>query len=55
MTGEPLTATVTLLFCDLVGSTALASDLGDVAADALRHEVFASLRGRSYGAFAGRK
>jgi class 3 adenylate cyclase len=35
---------VTLLFCDLVESTALASHLGDAAADALRHEVFDALR-----------
>jgi class 3 adenylate cyclase len=41
---EPLTGTVTLLFCDLVESTALASGLGDAAADALRHDVFAALR-----------
>ncbi len=42
--GEPLTATVTLLFCDLVESTALASGLGDTAADGLRHDVFDALR-----------
>jgi class 3 adenylate cyclase len=41
---EALTATVTLLFCDLVESTALASDLGDAAADTLRHDVFDALR-----------
>ncbi len=41
---EPLTATVTLLFCDLVESTALASGIGDAAADALRHDVFDVLR-----------
>ena len=41
---EPLTATVTLLFCDLVESTALASGLGDTAADGLRHDVFDALR-----------
>jgi class 3 adenylate cyclase len=41
---EPLTATVTLLFCDLVESTALASGLGDTAADELRHDVFGVLR-----------
>ena len=41
---EPLTATVTLLFCDLVESTALASGLGDAAADDLRHDVFDALR-----------
>jgi class 3 adenylate cyclase len=41
---EPLTATVTLLFCDLVESTALASGLGEAAADELRHDVFAALR-----------
>ena len=44
VTGESLTATVTLLFCDLVESTALASELGDAAADALRHDVFDALR-----------
>ena len=44
MSAEPLTATVTLLFCDLVESTALASGLGDAAADALRRDVFAVLR-----------
>ena len=45
MTGEvPTTETVTLLFCDLVGSTALLSRLGDDANDALRREVFAALR-----------
>ena len=32
---------VTILFTDLVGSTELASDLGDVAADELRREHFA--------------
>jgi class 3 adenylate cyclase len=41
---EPLTATVTLLFCDLVESTALASGLGDAAADDLRRDVFDTLR-----------
>jgi class 3 adenylate cyclase len=41
----PLTATVTLLFCDLVESTALASGLGDTAADELRHDLFDVLRG----------
>ena len=35
---------ITILFTDLVGSTELASDLGDVAADQLRREHFASLR-----------
>ena len=35
---------ITILFTDLVGSTELASDLGDVAADELRREHFASLR-----------
>src|SRR5689334_16179561 len=44
MTAEPLTATITLLFCDLVESTALASGLGDAAADALRRDVFDALR-----------
>ena len=32
------------MFCDLVGSTALASDLGDAAADDVRHDVFGALR-----------
>lgn len=41
---EATTATVTLLFCDLVESTALASGLGDAAADTLRHDVFEALR-----------
>jgi predicted ATPase/class 3 adenylate cyclase len=35
---------VTILFTDLVGSTELASNLGDVAADELRREHFAHLR-----------
>jgi class 3 adenylate cyclase/tetratricopeptide (TPR) repeat protein len=35
---------VTILFTDLVGSTELASDLGDVAADDLRRQHFADLR-----------
>jgi adenylate cyclase len=35
---------VTILFTDLVGSTELASELGDVAADELRRQHFASLR-----------
>ena len=35
---------ITILFTDLVGSTELASDVGDVAADELRREHFASLR-----------
>ena len=39
-----VTATVTLLFCDLVESTALTSHLGDAAADGVRHEVFDALR-----------
>jgi class 3 adenylate cyclase len=42
--GEPVTATVTLLFCDLVESTALASGIGDAAADALRRDTFDALR-----------
>ena len=35
---------VTILFTDLVGSTEMASDLGDVAADELRREHFSYLR-----------
>ena len=35
---------ITILFTDLVGSTELASDLGDVAADELRRQHFADLR-----------
>lgn len=35
---------VTILFTDLVGSTELASDLGDVAADDLRRQHFVDLR-----------
>jgi class 3 adenylate cyclase len=35
---------VTILFTDLVGSTELASDMGDVAADDLRRQHFADLR-----------
>ena len=38
------TEIVTVLFCDLVGSTALLSRLGDDANDALRREVFVALR-----------
>lgn len=37
-------AHVAVLFCDLVGSTALLSALGDVANDELRRDVFAVLR-----------
>ncbi|MEY2447990.1 MAG: hypothetical protein QOH79_1466, partial [Acidimicrobiaceae bacterium] len=35
---------VTILFTDLVGSTELASEIGDAAADELRRDHFASLR-----------
>ena len=35
---------ITILFTDLVGSTELASDIGDAAADELRRAHFASLR-----------
>ncbi len=35
---------ITVLFTDLVGSTELASEVGDAAADGLRREHFASLR-----------
>jgi class 3 adenylate cyclase/pimeloyl-ACP methyl ester carboxylesterase len=37
-------ATVTVLFCDLVGSTALQASLGDDAADEIRRELFSMLR-----------
>ena len=39
--------TVTLLFTDLVGSTALASSLGDVEVDRIRRAHFATLRAAS--------
>src|SRR5712691_37266 len=35
---------ITILFTDLVGSTELASEIGDAAADELRRDHFASLR-----------
>src|SRR3954467_6314995 len=35
---------ITILFTDLVGSTELASEVGDAAADELRRDHFASLR-----------
>lgn len=38
------TTTVTLLFCDLVESTRIISELGDDAADGLRHRLFEALR-----------
>jgi class 3 adenylate cyclase len=38
------TRTVTILFCDLVGSTALMTRLGDDANDRLRRRLFAALR-----------
>ena len=38
------TTTVTVLFCDLVGSTALQSRIGDDAADEVRREFFGALR-----------
>lgn len=38
------TQTVTILFCDLVGSTALMTRLGDDANDRVRRRVFATLR-----------
>jgi class 3 adenylate cyclase/pimeloyl-ACP methyl ester carboxylesterase len=38
------TTTVTVLFCDLVGSTALQSRIGDDAADEVRREFFRVLR-----------
>ena len=47
MAGSDSTTTteiVAVLFCDLVGSTALLARLGDDANDALRRDVFAALR-----------
>ena len=38
------TATVTVLFCDVVGSTALQSAIGDDAADEVRRKLFGFLR-----------
>jgi class 3 adenylate cyclase len=35
---------ITILFTDVVGSTELASELGDGVADQLRRDHFASLR-----------
>ena len=40
----PGSATVTILFTDLVGSTELAARLGDDAADDIRRGYFAALR-----------
>jgi class 3 adenylate cyclase/WD40 repeat protein len=37
-------ARVTMLFCDLVGSTSLLTRLGDTASDIVRHDVFTALR-----------
>jgi class 3 adenylate cyclase/pimeloyl-ACP methyl ester carboxylesterase len=48
----PETVTATLLFCDLVGSTARFSRLGDDAADGLRRSIFQALRA-AVGAFGG--
>jgi hypothetical protein len=41
--GGPSTATVTVLFCDLVGSTDRQSRLGDEAADRFRRAMFEAL------------
>ena len=38
------TATLTVLFCDVVGSTERLVRIGDVAGDSLRHDLFAGLR-----------
>lgn len=38
------TTTVTVLFCDLVGSTRIISEVGDDAADRLRHRMSEALR-----------
>src|SRR6478752_2169035 len=38
------TETITVMFTDLVGSTALMSEVGEEAAEALRREHFALLR-----------
>lgn len=40
----PQTRTVTILFCDLVGSTALMTRLGDDANDRVRRRFFAAIR-----------
>ena len=40
----PDSSTATILFTDLVGSTELASELGDIAVDVLRRDHFTSLR-----------
>ena len=39
-----MTEMVSVLFCDLVGSTALLCRLGDDANDEVRRDVFAALR-----------
>jgi class 3 adenylate cyclase len=36
--------TVTIAFCDLVGSTALLNQIGEAANDELRRDVFSALR-----------
>ena len=54
MASEALTATVTLLFCDLVESTALRPDIGDTAAtNCCDTMVFDALRGRDHLPTAG--
>jgi class 3 adenylate cyclase len=40
---RPRTATVTLLFCDLVGSTELMTRVGDDVADGIRRDLFEAL------------
>lgn len=41
----PQRTTVTILFCDIVGSTALLNQIGEAANDELRRDIFAVLRG----------
>ncbi|HVJ95698.1 MAG TPA: adenylate/guanylate cyclase domain-containing protein, partial [Acidimicrobiia bacterium] len=41
----PKRSTVTILFCDIVGSTALLNQIGEDANDELRRDVFSVLRG----------
>ena len=45
---------VSLLFCDLVGSTALTMEIGEAASDELRHHLFEALR-RPIAVYGGRE